>query len=65
MVGLDRLLLETDSPYLAPVPNRGKRNESANIPHICNFIANYLEISPEEVSQATDRNAIALFNLNI
>ena len=65
VVGLDRLLLETDSPYLAPVPNRGKRNESANIPHICNFIANYLEIAPEEVSQATDRNAIALFNLNI
>ena len=65
VVGLDRLLLETDSPYLAPVPNRGKRNESANIPHICNFIANYLDVAPEEVSQATDRNAIALFNLNI
>lgn len=65
VVGLNRLLLETDSPYLAPVPNRGKRNESANIPYICNFIANYLEIAPEEVSQATDRNAIELFNLSL
>ena len=62
-VGLNRLLLETDSPYLAPVPNRGRRNESANIPHICNFIANYLNLTPAEVSEATDANARALFSL--
>ena len=65
VVGLDRLLLETDSPYLAPVPNRGKRNESANIPYICNYIAEYLGVSPSEVSASTDRNAINLFNLHI
>ncbi len=65
VVGLDRLLLETDSPYLAPVPNRGKRNESANIPYICSFIANYLGVAPDEVSQVTDRNAIELFKLTI
>ena len=65
IVGLERLLLETDSPYLAPVPNRGKRNESANIPHICRFVAEYMNVTVEEVSQATDHNAIALFNLDI
>ncbi len=65
VVGVDRLLLETDSPYLAPVPNRGKRNESANIPYINNFIADYLGCTASEVSQATDRNAIELFKLNI
>lgn len=65
VVGLDRLLLETDSPYLSPVPNRGKRNESANIPYICQFIAQALGVTSDEVSQATDRNAIALFNLDI
>ena len=65
VVGLERLLLETDSPYLAPVPNRGKRNESANIPYICHFIAEHLGVEPDEVSQATDRNAISLFSLDL
>lgn len=63
VIGLDRLLLETDSPYLAPVPNRGKRNESANIPHINNFIATTLGVTPDAVSTATDRNARHLFNI--
>ena len=65
VIGLDRLLLETDSPYLAPVPNRGKRNESANIPHICNFVAQAMGVSPEEVSTVTDRNAASLFGIHI
>ena len=65
VVGLDRPLLETDSPYLAPVPNRGKRNESSFIPYICNFIAESMEIAPEDVSKATDRNAIKLFKLDL
>lgn len=64
-IGLDRLLLETDAPYLTPVPHRGKRNESAYIPHINDFIANYLGVTPEEVSAATDRNAARLFNLKL
>ena len=65
VIGLDRLLLETDSPYLAPVPNRGKRNESANIPHINTFIAKALGVTPDAVSDATDRNAAHLFNITI
>ena len=64
-IGLDRLLLETDAPYLTPVPHRGKRNESAYIPHINDFIANAMGVTPEEVSAATDRNAATLFNLNL
>ena len=63
VIGLERLLLETDAPYLTPVPHRGKRNESAYIPHINYFIARSLGVSPEEVSQATDHNAIDLFHL--
>lgn len=63
VIGLDRILLETDAPYMAPVPNRGKRNESSFIPFINDFIAQSLGITPQEVSDVTDRNARALFNL--
>ena len=64
-IGLNRVLLETDSPYLAPVPNRGKRNESANIPYICAKIGDILGVSAEEVSAVTDDSAIKLFNLKL
>ena len=64
-IGLDRLLLETDAPYLTPVPHRGKRNESAYIPNINDFIAKQLGVTPEEVSTVTDRNAATLFNLEL
>lgn len=60
-VGINRILLETDSPYLAPVPNRGKRNESSNIPYICRCIASHLNMDEQEVSAKTDANAIRLF----
>lgn len=60
-IGIDRILLETDSPYLAPVPNRGKRNESANIPHICRCIAAHLGMNEKEVSHLTDENTTLLF----
>ena len=63
VIGLDRLLLETDAPYLAPVPHRGKRNESAYIPLVNDFVAYSLGVSPEVVSDATDRNACRLFSL--
>ena len=62
-IGLDRLLLETDAPYLAPVPYRGKRNESAYIPLVNDFVAASLGVSPEIVSATTDRNVINLFHL--
>ncbi len=60
-IGMNRILLETDSPYLAPVPNRGKRNESANIPYICRCIAACLGETEDAVSHVTDVNAETLF----
>jgi len=60
-IGLDRILLETDSPYLAPVPNRGKRNESAYLPHIAAHIAQHLGLTTTEVAEATTKNARQLF----
>lgn len=62
-VGLDRILLETDCPYLAPHPRRAERNEPANIPRIAGAVAEYLGIDRDEVERATDENAIALFDL--
>jgi TatD DNase family protein len=58
---LDNLVLETDSPYLAPVPHRGKRNEPSYIPLIADKIAEYKRMKIEEVQTATTRNALALF----
>ena len=62
-IGLDRLLLETDSPYLAPVPNRGKRNESAFLPHIAAHIAQHLGLTTTQVAEATTANARQFFRL--
>ncbi|HUS85773.1 MAG TPA: TatD family hydrolase [Bacteroidales bacterium] len=62
-IGPDSLILETDSPYLAPVPNRGKRNESANIPFIAGKIAELTGISVDDIARITTENAIDLFNL--
>lgn len=61
---LDRLLLETDAPYLTPVPFRGSRNEPSNISHIAAFIAQLLEVSEDFIASQTTRNAKALFHLN-
>lgn len=60
---IDRIVTETDSPYLAPVPNRGKRNTSANIPFIIEEIAKIKGISAQEVEQATFENALKLYRL--
>ncbi|MBR4070530.1 MAG: TatD family hydrolase, partial [Bacteroidaceae bacterium] len=62
-IGLDRILLETDAPYLAPTPHRGKRNEPAYIPYMAARIANILGITIEEVDKATTANTRTLFNL--
>lgn len=64
-IGLDRMLVETDSPYLAPVPYRGKRNESAYIVNTVEHIARHLDKTPEAIAAATASNAISLFNLPI
>lgn len=60
---LDRLLLETDAPYLSPVPHRGERNESSYIPLIAQKIADLRGISIEKVAEQTSANARMLFNL--
>lgn len=60
---IEYLLLETDAPYLAPVPYRGKRNESSYIPIIAAKIAGIKEISVEEVARITTANAVSLFKL--
>src|SRR3989339_983113 len=60
---LDRMLIETDCPYLAPQQHRGKRNEPAFIKHTAEKVAEIRKISLEEVSQITFRNACRIFNL--
>ena len=62
-VPLERILLETDAPYLTPVPHRGSRNESAYIPLIAAKIAELKNCSLEEVAATTTQNAIELFGL--
>lgn len=62
-IPLDRLLVETDSPYLAPVPLRGKRNEPANVVHTAACLADLHGIAPEVLAEQTTRNARALFGL--
>ena len=61
---LDRLLLETDSPFLAPIPFRGKPNKPAHIPAIATFIAELRGISLEQLSEQTSANAQRLFNFS-
>lgn len=62
-VPLERILLETDCPYLAPEPYRGKRNSSLYIPHIAQAIADIKGITYEEVVAQTERNAKELFGI--
>jgi TatD DNase family protein len=61
-VPLDRIVLETDSPYLAPVPHRGKRNEPSFIPLIAQKVAGVREIDLEQLQRHTTENAIKIFN---
>ena len=60
-VPLERVLLETDSPYLPPVPFRGKRNESAYIPYIAEFLAGVYGCSIDDVARVTTLNAYRVF----
>jgi TatD DNase family protein len=64
IVPLDRLLLETDSPYLAPVPHRGKRNEPAFVAHVARVIAEVRGMAADELADAATRNFEELFQLN-
>jgi TatD DNase family protein len=62
-VPLDRMLIETDSPYLAPVPYRGKMNEPGFVPHVAEFIATLRGESLRDLAQATTDNFFRLFNV--
>lgn len=62
-VPLEKIVLETDSPYLAPVPYRGKRNESSFLRSILIKVAEIYQISPEEAGDRTSQNALKLFGM--
>lgn len=61
-IPLDRILLETDCPYMAPEPHRGSRNDSRNIPYVIAKIAEIKGVAPEEVEETTRENAFRLFS---
>ena len=63
-VPLERLVLETDGPYMAPVPHRGERNESRWMSYVVDVLCEVYEVGKEEVDRQTTANAKALFNLN-
>ena len=58
---LDRIVVETDSPYLSPVPLRGKRNDSRNLPYVIDKLAEWKGVSPEEMTRITWANGLRLF----
>lgn len=60
---LDRIVIETDAPYLSPVPNRGRRNDSRNLPYIVDKLAEWKGVSPEEMARVTWENGLRLFGL--
>ena len=60
---LDRMLVETDSPYLTPVPHRGKRNEPAYVQYVAETIAGLKGVAPEEVARVTTQNVRELFGI--
>jgi TatD DNase family protein len=61
----DRLLVETDSPYLAPVPHRGKRNEPAYVAHTARVLAETLGLTPDEIASVTTANFERLFTKSV
>ncbi|HEU4725845.1 MAG TPA: TatD family hydrolase, partial [Candidatus Eisenbacteria bacterium] len=63
-VGLEHVVLETDSPYLAPVPHRGKRNEPAYLTLVRDHLAGALGVTPSAVEETTDATSRALFHLD-
>lgn len=62
-IPIEEILLETDAPYLAPTPHRGKRNESSYLPIIASKLSGIFEISEQEVARITSQNAVELFRL--
>lgn len=64
-IPLEHLALETDAPFLAPMPYRGKRNEPAYVPHIAEKVAHVQSIAIEEVARVTTQNALRLFAIEV
>ena len=62
-LSLDNIVLETDSPYLAPVPYRGSLNSSKNIPVIAEYIANLYDVSVQEVAEKTTENVKKIYGI--
>ena len=63
MVPMDRILIETDSPYLSPEPNRGKRNDSRNVKFVAQKIAEFKGLTLEQVAKITYENAMRIFEI--
>ena len=63
-IPLERLVVETDSPYLAPVPHRGKRNESAYVCNVVQKVAEVYDVSIEEAARVTTENAFRMFHID-
>ena len=61
-IGLNNIVLETDSPYLTPVPYRGKQNNPSHILDIAKYISEIFNVSLEEVSKITTKNVLDLYN---
>ena len=60
---LDRILVETDAPYLSPEPKRGRRNEPANVRFVVEKIAEIKGMKPEEIAEITMNNAKSIYNI--
>ena len=65
MVPDDKFTIETDSPYLSPVPNRGKRNDSRNLQHIVDALSRFKGLSKEEIARLSYNNTINLYKIDI
>jgi TatD DNase family protein len=63
VVPLDRIVIETDAPYMAPVPMRGKRNESAYVRHVLERMAECYGVSVEDMAEATNNNVKRIFGI--
>ena len=61
-VPLDKIMLETDSPYLSPIPYRGRRNDPSNIPYIADMISKIKGVPTEIIMEATTKTALSFFN---
>lgn len=60
---MEKILIETDSPYLSPEPNRGKRNDSRNVVYMARKIAEIKKMNIEDVAKITYSNALNVFNI--